>query len=68
MRYIVLCDASSHGGLLDASYLPTPQATASVDFATDALIQRSLRSELQGITLITIGASLRAVHAAVINF
>jgi hypothetical protein len=34
------------------------QATASVDFATDVLIQQSIRSDLQGVTLITIGASV----------
>lgn len=33
------------------------EATASVDFATDTLIQTAIRSELEGVTLITIGSS-----------
>ncbi|KAL7413558.1 P-loop containing nucleoside triphosphate hydrolase protein [Mrakia frigida] len=37
------------------------EATSSIDFATDALIQTSIRSELEGITLITIAHRLRSI-------
>jgi ABC-type multidrug transport system ATPase subunit len=51
----------SNSGVRPFYYLTSCEATAAIDHSTDSMIQNSIRTELKGVTVITVAHRLKTI-------